>query len=79
MIPMNQEPDPPTQISRGEIIALISRTQAGGWRAQLSDRGEGYVPATYVKSIANPSHPRHNEWPVRRIAGHSLIDGFGDE
>jgi peroxin-13 len=76
-IPQNLGSEVP--LRKGEIIAIVTRTHGGWWRARLRDGREGYVPATYLESIVNLPHTRHTEGPSRQGAGHAFVDEFKGE
>jgi peroxin-13 len=75
-VPRNQATEVP--LRRGDIVAIIYRTDSGWWRARLRDGREGFVPATYLEPIHNPSHTAPIISPPGE-KGHAFVEEFKDE
>ena len=76
-IPRNLASEVP--LKRGDVVAIIHRTDGGWWRARLRDGREGYVPANYLEPVHNPvrSPPPIISPPGEK--GHAFIEEFKDE
>jgi peroxin-13 len=75
-VPRNPAAEVP--LKRGDIVAIIHRTDSGWWRARLRDGREGYVPAIYLEPVHNPSQPAPIISPPGE-KGHAFIEEFKDE
>ena len=75
-VPINQATEVP--LRRGDIVAIVHRTNSGWWRARLRDGRDGYVPATYLEPVHNPSQTAPIVSPPGE-KGHAFIEEFKDE
>ena len=75
-IPRNPASEVP--LRKGDVVAIVLRTDSGWWRARLQDGRVGFVPATYLEAVHNPSQPTPPvSPPVER--GRAFIEEFKDE
>jgi peroxin-13 len=73
-----QNPASEIPLRKGDVVAIVERTDAGWWRARLGDGREGYVPSTYLESVHNPSKPVPIMSPPGE-KGHAFIEEFNDK
>jgi peroxin-13 len=79
-IPRNPVSEIP--LRKGDIVAIIHRTDGGWWRARLRDGREGYVPSTYLEPVHNPGQPPPPPPPIVSPPGEkgsAFIEEFKDE
>src|SRR5579862_7707652 len=69
--------NPPAEISlrKGDIVAIVQRTDAGWWRVRLRDGREGFAPANYLEPVHNPTRPPPILSPPGE-KGHAFIEEF---
>jgi len=72
-IPRNPASEIP--LRKGEVVAIIQRTDVGWWRARSRDDREGFVPANYLEPVHNPARPPPIISPPGE-AGHAFIEEF---
>ena len=75
-IPRNPAAEIP--LRKGDIVAIVQRTDAGWWRARLRDGREGFVPATYLEAVHNPTQapPAPPIMSPPGEKGHAFIEEF---
>ena len=75
-VPGNQATEVP--LRRGDVVVIVYRTDSGWWRVRLRDGREGFVPATYLEPIHNPSQTAPIISPPGE-KGNAFIEEFKDE
>jgi SH3 domain len=75
-IPQNPASEVP--LRKGDVVAIVQRTDAGWWRARLRDGREGYIPSTYLESVHNPTNPPPILSPPGE-KGHAFVEEFSDK
>jgi peroxin-13 len=75
-LPQNAAAEVP--LRRGDVVAVVARAEEGWWRVRLRDGREGYVPASYLEGLHNPSRPPPIMSPPGE-KGHAFIEEFKDE
>ena len=66
-------------LRKGEVVAVVAKAAGGWWKVRLRDGRQGYVPASYLENVHNPSRSPPPIISPPGEKGPAFIEEFKDE
>ena len=76
-LPQNAAAEVP--LRKGDVVAVVVKAAGGWWKVRLRDGRQGYVPASYLENVHNPSRSPPPIISPPGEKGHAFIEEFKDD